>query len=233
MFIPKALLLDAGNTVVFLDVQCLSAVLRKGGVVVEAAALREALPAANRAYMDRVTAGAAHEDGWTSFMSTLLGCAGVPESEVGTAVGLARAEHDRLNLWRDVPDGLMEALAAVRDAGIAIGIISNSEGKLDELFRHVGLQDAFSVVVDSHSEGLRKPDPAIFQRACSRIGIAPAHCLYAGDLPDIDVDGARGAGLEAVLIDSFGIYPDYDAAPRYASVGELCTALLVNSPAIP
>jgi putative hydrolase of the HAD superfamily len=89
------------------------------------------------------------------------------------------------------------------------------------------------VVVDSHSEGLRKPDPVIFQRACGRIGVEPADCLYAGDLPDIDVDGARGAGLEAVLIDSFGIYPDYDAAPRYESVGELCSALLAAAQAMP
>jgi putative hydrolase of the HAD superfamily len=230
MHMPRALLLDAGNTVVFFDVVFVSRVLRKAGWEVAAGDLRRAWAPANRAYTQLLADGGNHEDGWTAFMSTLLVMAGVASDAVPPALALLRAEHALLNLWRQVPEGLPDALATVRAAGIDVGIISNSEGRLDALFRHVGLDAAFSIVLDSHTEGVRKPDPVIFRRACDRLGLAASDCLYAGDLPAVDIDGARAAGLRAVLIDAFGIYPDYTDAPRFTSVCDLCDALLGSRP---
>jgi HAD superfamily hydrolase (TIGR01509 family) len=137
-----------------------------------------------------------------------------------------RAEQDRLNLWRLVPEGVREAVAGLRAAGIPVGLVSNSEGQLGALLERVGLGQAFDVVLDSGIEGVRKPDPEIFLRACSRIGVEPADALYAGDIPEIDVQGAHGAGLRAALVDPYGLYPSFDAAPRFSSVPELASAIL-------
>ena len=53
----------------------------------------------------------------------------------------------------------------------------------------------------------------------------PSRALYAGDIPSVDVDGARAAGLRAALIDPLGFYPQHESSARFASVAELVDAL--------
>ncbi|MAQ15979.1 MAG: hypothetical protein CMN30_14445 [Sandaracinus sp.] len=215
----RALLLDAGNTVVFLDH---GAVAETVGLRTEAVAAAE--PVAKRRYEALLRSGGSHEDGWGLFMGELCREAGA-EGPMGPLVDRLRAAHDRMNLWRRVPEDFRAALEEARAGGWRIGVVSNSEGKLDELFEAVGLHDAFEVVIDSALVGLRKPDPAIFHLALEALGAEAAESWYAGDLPAVDVVGARAAGMNAALIDPLGHYADYDEAPRFASVGALVRTL--------
>lgn len=219
------LLLDAGNTVVFLDMSAVAAVARAEGVVVDPVRLGAVEGQAKREYERRLEAGGSHESGWRLYLTTLLIEAGVEQDAAAALIDPLRAAHDELNLWRRVPESLPAALDRARGLGLRVGVVSNSEGRLPELFAHVGLGDAFEVIVDSAIEGIRKPDPAIFLRATDRMGVAPAQTLYAGDIPSVDVDGAMGAGLRAALIDPLGFYPDHARSPRYASVAELVEAI--------
>jgi HAD superfamily hydrolase (TIGR01549 family) len=223
---PRALLLDAGNTVVFLDFVAVSLVLAEHGWAVAEQALAQALPAANRSYVAILTRGGGHEDGWAEFMRGWLRSAGLDAEGAGAATRELRREHDRFNLWRHVPDGMREAVAELRGAGMLVGLVSNSEGQLQALLDRLGLGRAFDLVIDSALEGVRKPDPEIFHRACARLGVAPGDALYAGDIPEIDVRGALGAGLQAALVDPYGLYPDFAEAPRFESLPELAAALL-------
>ncbi len=219
------LLLDAGNTVVFLDVAAVAAVAAAEAVEVDAARLAAVEGAAKRRYEALLREGGSHESGWGLYLETLLVEGGVDPSVAPRLIAPLRAEHDRLNLWRRVPADLPAALAKVRALGLRIGVVSNSEGRLPELFAAVGLGDAFEVVVDSAHEGVRKPDPEIFERALARMGARAEASLYAGDLPSVDVDGAMGAGLQAALIDPFDFYPDHARVPRYPSVAALVEAI--------
>lgn len=213
-----AVLLDAGNTVVFLDEEAVAYAVTQAGHPVTAAAVRQSYPEAAAAYAAHVAGGAAHEDGWRRLMRELLGRAGVDEGALDEAVSAAREAHDRFNLWRRVAPGVPLALARIRGCGLRVGIVSNSEGHLDHLFRQVGLHGSFDVVVDSALEGVRKPDPVIFHRACERLGVAPERALYAGDLPEVDVDGAETAGLRGVLVDAFGLHPTHPSVPSVAAL---------------
>jgi putative hydrolase of the HAD superfamily len=221
-----ALLLDAGNTLVFLDHEVVAQHAREAGLDVSADALRVAESSAKRRYEALLAAGGAHEDGWSLYFVALFGALGVDELRARAVVPALRAVHDRLNLWRRVPDGVREALERARDAGVVLGVVSNSEGMLDALFAHVGLSEYFVVVVDSAHEGVRKPDPEIFRRALARIGVAASRAMYVGDLPSVDVDGARAAGMRAVLVDPFAHYPHYADAPRVDSVVEVLDAVV-------
>ncbi len=223
---PQALLLDAGNTVVFLDHAVVAETLAELGHDVALASLASALRTANQHYARALRGGAAHEDGWQHFMASWLAAAGVETAAVASAVVRLRAVHDEFNLWRKVPPGLIEALGQLSETGVSLGIVSNSEGKLARLFAQLGLDHAFDIIIDSAVEGVRKPDPEIFHRACRRLAIEPSDCLYAGDIPEVDVVGAQQAGLAGVLIDPFDVYPDYQDAPRYPSVAALVTELL-------
>ncbi len=226
-----AVLLDAGNTLVFLDHDAVATLVRDtlrapDGGAITGVALRVAEAVAKRRYEALLAAGGAHEDGWTLFFVALFGALGIAESDARAVVPVLRRAHDTLNLWRRVPPGVPEALARARAGGLRLGVVSNSEGRLDALFAHVGLEGAFACVVDSALEGVRKPDPEIFRRALARLGVAASRALYVGDLPSVDIDGARGAGLRAVLVDPLGHYADYTGAPRVASVVEVVDALL-------
>jgi putative hydrolase of the HAD superfamily len=221
----SALLLDAGNTVVFLDMEAVASVAAAEGVVVSAARLSEVEGAAKRRYEAELAEGGSHESGWSLYLTTLLTEAGVAGEVAPGLVAPLRAAHDELNLWRRVPDELPAALDRARALGLRLGVVSNSEGQLEKLFDHVGLGDAFEIVVDSAHEGIRKPDPEIFHRAVGRMGLSPGEALYAGDIPSVDVDGALNAGLRAALIDPLGFYPGHELSARYTSVSELVDAL--------
>jgi putative hydrolase of the HAD superfamily len=219
------LLLDAGNTLVYLDHEALAECTREAETPVEAAALARAEPLAKRRYETQLTGGLSHEQGWDLYMRVLLEGGGLGPAAATQALVVIKREHARFNLWRKVPSGLPEALERARSQGLRLAVVSNSEGQLNQLFEQVGLAAHFELVVDSALEGVRKPDPEIFRRALNRLGVAPTDALYAGDIPSIDVVGARAAGMEGVLIDTFDHYPDYTDAPRFASTCALLEAL--------
>ncbi len=103
--------------------------------------------------------------------------------------------------------------------GMPLGVISNTEGRLIADLAKVGLDSCFTVFLDSGVEKVAKPDPRIFRRAARRLGFKPAECLYVGDLPNVDILGARRAGLQAALYDPAGVFDDMDLdAPRYRSL---------------
>ena len=83
-----------------------------------------------------------------------------------------------------------------------------------------GLAPHLETIVDSHLEGVEKPDPEIFRRALERLGVPAARTVYVGDIFAIDVLGARAAGLAAILIDETGGYADVEC-PRIAALAEL------------
>lgn len=225
MSLPEALLLDAGQTFVFVDHEAIRAALASLGHDVPAAALMDSQHQAHRHYAQRLQTGLPHEDGWMSFMQVWIELAGVAAADAPSAVVALRREHDRFNFWRRVPDDVPPALSRVRAAGIKLGVVSNSEGKLLSLLDRLDLSASFDVIVDSGVEGCSKPDPEIFWRACRRLGVAPERCVYAGDLPEVDVAGARRAGIAPVLIDSAWKYDAADA-PRYRSLAAYIAELL-------
>lgn len=87
-------------------------------------------------------------------------------------------------------------LQALRSAGKVLGVITNGDREWQaKKLASLGLGGFFDVVLISDSEGLKKPDRRIFARALERCGVAPHEAVFVGDHPEIDVAGARAAGL--------------------------------------
>ncbi len=117
------------------------------------------------------------------------------------------------------PDAL-PALDALGRARIPLAVVSNWDSGLREVLAALGVADRFAAICASASVGAAKPDPAIFLHALEILGVPPARALHCGDSPGADCEGARRAGLRAVLIDRAGIA---DAGPcrRIRSLVEL------------
>jgi putative hydrolase of the HAD superfamily len=102
-----------------------------------------------------------------------------------------------------VNDGLAEALDALRQRGIRIGIVCDVGFTSGELLRSFlerrDLLRRFDGWAFSDEVGVYKPDPAIFAHALGQLGgVEPAAALHVGDLRRTDVAGARAFGMTSV-----------------------------------
>lgn len=125
------------------------------------------------------------------------------------------------------PDSV-PTLRALKAAGVKLAIVSNMpwgcprEPWAEEIARH-GLAEHLDAFVTCRDVGWRKPVKAIFDRAAAAVGVPPARCLFVGDEPVWDVQGARDAGMGAVLVARWGggppdAIPDLRALPRLAGI---------------
>lgn len=218
---PRAVLLDAGNTLVFVDRSRVFDIYREVGVEPDEARFVAAELTARLHLSRRVEEGHTGTEPhvWREYFESLFRLSGVPEAGVDEVGRRLKEEHAREHLWSHVEPETPGALDELLEAGFRLGVISNADGRIEALLEEVGLRDRVEFVVDSHVVGFEKPDPRIFLEGTRRLGLEPRECLYVGDLYPVDVVGARGAGMDAVLLDPSGrIERPVD---RLAAVGEL------------
>lgn len=100
-----------------------------------------------------------------------------------------------------VYDDVAPTLDALRERGYRLGVVSNWDLSLHRVLAMFGLTSYFDTVTASLEEGVEKPDRQIFDLTLRRLRAEPAETLHIGDNPVDDLQGAREAGLKALLID--------------------------------
>jgi putative hydrolase of the HAD superfamily len=218
----RAVLLDAGNTLVGLDHEALAGICAAHGLPVEPEAVARADGRLRRT-LDRLLSEERRSTEAPGTRAVLVGLflegLAVPESDRPAA--LIEELVERLpSLFRRPEDGVGDALVALEKRGYRLGVVSNSDGSLEEGLSALGLRHHFEFVLDSAIVGVEKPDPAIFRLALERLDVPATAAVYVGDLPSIDVRGARAAGIAAILVDPFDNFPDA-TVPRIRSLPDL------------
>ena len=102
--------------------------------------------------------------------------------------------------WHVYPE-VPEVLQALRARGLRLAVVSNFDTRLPPLLDALGLATFFDAVVCSGEAGAAKPDGAIFARALAALGVEASEALHVGDSREADYEGARAAGIEALLVD--------------------------------
>jgi putative hydrolase of the HAD superfamily len=93
----------------------------------------------------------------------------------------------------------LNTLMTLRERGKKLGLITNGPTEWQSRkIEYMGLASLFDAIVISEAEGVRKPDPRIFERALERCGVRANESMFVGDHPEIDIQGAVGAGLVPV-----------------------------------
>ena len=100
-------------------------------------------------------------------------------------------------------EGSEATLRTLREKGYRLGIVTNGpcvqqHRKLDVS----GLRPLLDTVLVSSEEGVAKPDAELFCRAAARLGLSPAQCVFVGDHPVNDIDGAINAGMKVIFLDT-------------------------------
>lgn len=230
----EALFLDAGNTLVHWDHDFVAEQAGRLGFTLDRERIARA-EAAARPRLDRILSGGRSTeapDTMTAYLECMLDAglaAELPRPEqqmlVARLAAALRSPEGSDRLWSRVLPGLPESLSLLRDAGLVLVVVSNSDGSIERKLGDAGLRDLFHEIVDSAVVGVEKPDPAIFRHALSRSRCAPERTLHVGDLYAIDVLGARRAGLHAVLVDPHNDWYGVDC-PRFPDVTSLARAIL-------
>jgi haloacid dehalogenase superfamily, subfamily IA, variant 3 with third motif having DD or ED/haloacid dehalogenase superfamily, subfamily IA, variant 1 with third motif having Dx(3-4)D or Dx(3-4)E len=110
---------------------------------------------------------------------------------------------------------LHNMLTKLKEQGMKLALISNGLGQFQyDNIKALDIAHLFDEVLISEWEGLRKPAPAIFHRALTRLDVAAEHALFVGDHPDYDVRASREAGMRAVWKRS----PHYESAEHADAV---------------
>ena len=216
--------LDAGGVLVFPSWARVAAALARYGLTTTAEALAAVEWHAKHEVDTRARGELDVIRGWLVFEKVFARAGIVGLGTITAALADLQGYHASHNLWEHVPADVVPALRRLRASGRKLVVVSNANGRMRAALDRVGIGPHVDLVIDSHEEGVEKPDPRIFLNALARAGARPETTLHVGDLFHTDVVGARGAGLRAVLLDVADLYGDHDCE-RVRSLGELADRL--------
>lgn len=133
---------------------------------------------------------------YTSHIIEAMGGRGPRVDECSREIYREWAACQHFELYDDVP----AVLRQLADAGLRIGLISNTHRCLASFQSHFELQGLISATVSSSDHGLMKPHPSIFTAALHLLGVKAPDAVMVGDSVRQDVEGALGVGMRAVLL---------------------------------
>jgi HAD superfamily hydrolase (TIGR01662 family) len=129
-------------------------------------------------------------------------------------VGATEAFADEFMRYVRLDEEAMDVLQKLHGKYM-LGVISNFAipESVRKLLENFGLKGFFDVVVVSAEVNKRKPSPEIFEKALEGIGVDASETVFVGDIPGIDVKGAKNAGMRAILIERRPVEKSVDAEP--------------------
>jgi putative hydrolase of the HAD superfamily len=145
---------------------------------------------------------------WARFERNELDVAGFSAAFEAEAAALGhRVEAARVleALRGDLRPSMVAAVRRLREAGLPLGLLSNNVAPMERSGRLGELLDLFDAVVESSTEGVRKPEPEIYRRALTRLSdavgrpIEATDCAYLDDL-GINLKPARALGFATIKV---------------------------------
>ena len=219
----KAVLFDWGDTLMeFVYAPELVAAGHRAGL---AAIGREGLPELTEHFREEYeplfwVPGTIDEIEYPQLVRRLLGAGGIGVDD-GELDRFLEAEHVAWDPARRLAANTPPLLEALRERGLKLGLVSNAFDPgwlLHRDLRHMGLEERLDFSVFSSEVGLRKPHPAIFERALETLGVEPENALFVGDRLFEDIRGAAELGMTTVQALWYradehpdGAEPDYQA----------------------
>jgi putative hydrolase of the HAD superfamily len=213
----KVIFFDVGNTLLFPNRERIHAPLIELGFTPDSEHLRD-LECRTKNQFDAIVTnnGSTEHSFWWMFYSQLLSEIGLNNDAIRDQLvaGIRNSGN-----WDTILPGTAEQLHEIGER-YQVAVISNADGKIEDVLQRCGIADCFRTITDSGLVGYEKPHPEIFRQALKRMNVAPEESLYVGDVYSVDYLGATGAGMQAMLMDVPGAYRD-KGVPRVESLEEL------------
>jgi putative hydrolase of the HAD superfamily len=97
---------------------------------------------------------------------------------------------------------MLTAIRRIRAEGLQTAALTNNwagEDGMTMAERAPELAALFDLIVESAIEGLRKPDPRIYELTCDRLGVAPTDAVFLDDL-GVNLKSARALGMTTIKV---------------------------------
>jgi putative hydrolase of the HAD superfamily len=139
--------------------------------------------------------------------------------EFGYAEAMAEEAFDAFIQARNEVDLYDDVLPSLEQLRSRYRLFTASNGNAD--LTKIGLAHFFERTVAARHVGALKPDSAIFHKVIEGTDLQAAEVVYVGDDPHLDVEGARGAGMQAIWIDRAGVQWPAEIAPPAHTIRSL------------
>lgn len=94
---------------------------------------------------------------------------------------------------------LIGMLSELKRNNFLLGVITNGKGRFQmDNIKALEIDSYMDAILISEWEGVKKPEPEIFQRALQRLGVRPEHSVFVGDHPEKDVKAAKDVGMKTI-----------------------------------
>jgi putative hydrolase of the HAD superfamily len=149
-----------------------------------------------------------HTNAWARFERNELDVAGFSAAfEAEAAAAGYRLDPARVleALRGKLRPAMVAAVGRLREAGLPLALLSNNVAPMERTGPVGELLALFDAVVESSVEGVRKPEPEIYERALTRLSeavgrpIAASDCAYLDDL-GINLKPARALGFSTIKV---------------------------------
>src|SRR5262245_8664391 len=210
----RAIVFDAGHTLLEMDYRRVTAFLASRGHDRSEAAVTDAERRARmRLDTERAAQASRERTGEGRYVRYLAEHLDIADDAERRAIAeWRRAFNVPIGLCHQADGEASKALQRAREAGLVVGVISNSNGSVKRALEIAGLAPHLDFVIDSSVVGISKPDLRIFALGLQAAGAAPGETVYVGDSYFVDVVGARQAGPGAVLFDPGRTWGERDCA---------------------
>lgn len=166
----------------------------------------------NGGYVNRVE--------WCTNLVKMWGWKNAPDATV-----LANHYDYNFGDFNVIFDNSIPLLKELKARGYLTGVITNGPSVLqNHKMDTSGLRPYCDIVVVSGDEGVHKPDPRLFEITAERLGVKPHECVYVGDHPVNDIQGALSAGMGAIRM-NFGWFKDKDLRPDVPVITDIIDVL--------
>jgi putative hydrolase of the HAD superfamily len=133
---------------------------------------------------------------YTSHIIERMGGRGPRVDECSREIYREWAACQHFELYDDVPSVLRQ----LSEAGLRVGLISNTHRCLASFQSHFELQGLIAAAVSSSEHGYMKPHPSIFQAALQLVDVSASDAVMVGDSVRQDIEGALNVGMRAILL---------------------------------
>ncbi len=221
---PRAVLLDAGGVFLLPEPDRILAAIARAGCEPASPRLHDAHYRAAARFTTDLDVEADWNACWTGYLEQYVDACGVRDDFRADVHLHLDSEFADAALWNAEVPGCVDGLRALAATGVRLGVVSNADGLIEGRLRAreilqvgPGLGVPVECVIDSGVVGVMKPDARIFEIALTAMGLDADDVWYVGDMPAIDVVGARRAGIRPFVVDPLGLHADAD----YDSVSSL------------
>lgn len=162
---------------------------------------------------------------YIQYQKTVLTEAGVNVPEELLLKMMDRLQQMYRGLTFALFDDVLSTLKELKEQNFTLGLLTNLPSGVDTICENLGVKPYLDFIVTSGEAGADKPNPAIFRLALERADVSAQEAIHVGDQYHLDIIGARGVGISAILLDRFDFYPEVNDCPRIHSLTELARYL--------